>query len=205
MIYGGNAEHWTDVAEWLILRGARKVVISSDSKPQQNHINRRLSILQSYFQAEIIFAPSKAHTRENAVELLSEVYFLGPIHAVFLLPTKSSISRISDVKPIHYIDQVLRTTAPKAIFVNFVNAAAGICHLRAEAGFCTYNVQMTKDVEFGVAMNGLDDILSYKVKNILVKDDRESDTKQESTQSLYRRKFNLFDLVGTKSFCNWIT
>lgn len=191
LVYGGNAEHWTDVAEWLILRGARKVVISSDSKPQQNHINRRLSLLQSYYQAEIIFAPSKAHTRENAVELLSEVYFLGPIHAVFLLPTKSSISRISEVKPIHYIDQVLRTTAPKAIFVNFVNAAAGICHLRAEAGFCTYNVQMTKDVEFGVAMNGLDDILSYKVKNILVKDDRESDTKQESTQSLYRRMTQL--------------
>ncbi|CAH0563662.1 unnamed protein product [Brassicogethes aeneus] len=187
LVYGGNAEIWTDLTEWLILRGARKIVVSSESKPQQTHINRRLSLLQSYYGAEIVFAPSKAHTRAGAIELISEVYFLGPIHCVFLLPNKSIVSRSSDSKPVLYIDNALRTTAPKALFVNFISSAAGVCQLRSEASFGTYNIQWQKELEFNDALYSLDDILSFTVKNILIKNDKVSDTKQESTQTLFKK------------------
>lgn len=177
---------WADTVEWLILHGARKVVVSSESKPQQTHINRRLSLLQSYFGAEIVFAPSKAHTREGAAGLLSEVYFLGPIHAVFLLPNKTNMSRVSDIKHVQYIDQALRTTAPKALLVNFVSNAAGMCQFRAEAGFSTYNIQWQNDLDFSDSLNGLDNILTYKLQNILIKNDKISDSNQETTQSLFK-------------------
>lgn len=186
LIYGGTSELWTDMAEWLIFRGARKIVVSSDYKPQQTHINRRLSLLQTYFNAEIITAPGKALTREGASELLSEVYKLGPVHAVIVLPQKGTTARLSDTKPIHFIDVALRTTAPKATLVNFVHSAAGICQLRSEAGFITYNVQWDKSLEFVDALSRLDDILSYKLNNIFAKDDKVGDVDQESSQALFK-------------------
>ncbi|CAG9765257.1 unnamed protein product [Ceutorhynchus assimilis] len=186
LIYGGSSENWTDVTEWLVLRGAKKVVVSVDTKSQQNHINRRLALLQSYYSCDIIFAPNKAHTKEGAAELLSEVYCLGPIHAVFLLPQVKT-SKISDIKPVQYIDNALRTTAPKALFVNFINSAAGICQVRADAGYTTYNIQWLKELEFGDVLSGLDNVLSLKVKNVLINNDKVSDTKQESTQALFKK------------------
>lgn len=174
------------MAEWLILRGARRIVISSDSKSQPAHINRRLSLLQKYFNAKIVIAPSKAQTRDGASELLSDMYSLGPIHAVFVLPLKNDASKHSDTKPVHFIDLALRTTAPKAIFVNFIPSAAGICQLRNDAGFSTYNVQWDPSLEFADALYSLDDILSYKISNVLVKNDKVGDAEQESTQALFK-------------------
>lgn len=176
------------MAEWLVLRGARKLVVSSDAKPQQSCINRRLALLQSYFNAEIIYAPSKAQTRDGAAELLSEVYLLGPIHAVFVLPGKSGAPRVADIKPVQYIDAALRATAPKAIMVNFISNAAGLTHLRAEAGFSTYNVQWESKLDFADALYALDDILSYRITDILIKNDKVSDAEQESPQALFKSK-----------------
>lgn len=186
LIYGGTADQWTDAVEWLVFRGARKIIVSSDSKPQQVYVNRRLSLLQSCYGADIIYAPPKAHTKEGATELLSEVYHFGPIHCVFLLPIKSNDSRISKIKPIQYIDNALRTIAPKAILINFVNNAAGICQFRSEANFLSYHVQWHKDLEFSEVMYGLDEILSYNIKDILIKNDRVSDSHQETAQSLFK-------------------
>lgn len=161
-------------------------MVSSDSKPQQNHINRRLSLLQTYYGADIVTAPNKAHTKDGAAELLSEVYVLGTIQGVFLLPNKSNASKTSDIKPVQYIDNALRTTAPKALFVNFINAATGICQVRADAGFCTYNIQWDKDMTIHGAISSLDDILKCGVKNVIIKSDKTTDNKQESSQDLFK-------------------
>lgn len=177
---------WTDIAEWLILRGARKVVISSDEKSQQISINRRLSLLQKYFNATIIKTPCKARLRDGAAELLSEVYSLGPIHAVFILPLKTDDLKIGDTNPVHFIDLALRTTAPKAIFVNFVVSAAGICQLRSDAGFTTYNIQWDSNLDFTDALYSLDETLSFGINNILVKNDKVADAEQESSQALFK-------------------
>lgn len=177
---------WTDMAEWLILRGARKIVISSDHKSQQTSINRRLSLLQRYYNAEIVIAPCKARSRDGALELLSEVYSLGPIQAVFILPPKANESKVSDIKPVQFLDLALRTTAPKAIFVNFVQSGAGVGQLRNEAGFTTYNIQWDANLGFADALYGLDEILSLKISNILVKNDKIADTEQESSQALFK-------------------
>ncbi|XP_060524806.1 fatty acid synthase-like [Cylas formicarius] len=187
LIYGGSSEQWADITEWIVLRGAKKIVICSESKPQQNHLNRRLSLLQTYFGVDIIFASSRTHAREGATELLSEVDFLGPIHAVFLLPPKNNSSRVSDTKPVQYIDYALRTAAPKAIYVNFINSAAGICQLRADAGYTSYNVQWLKEYEFGDVLASLDDILTLRVTNVLVINDKSGDTRQESAQALVKK------------------
>lgn len=191
LISGGTVDQWADITEWLVLRGAKKVVVSADYRTQSNCISRRLSLLQTYFNCDIIFAPNKAHTKEGAAELLSEVSFLGPVHAVFVLPQvkTSSVSKVSDIRTVQYIDNALRHAAPKALFVNFINTASGVCQLRSDAGYPTYNIQWLKELEFGDVLSGLDTILSLRVKNVLINNDKVSDSKQESTQALFKSKY----------------
>ncbi|CAH2007391.1 unnamed protein product [Acanthoscelides obtectus] len=190
VVYGGTAETWTDLVEWLVFHGARKIVVSSDAKPQVNSLNRRLSLLQSYYQADIIMAPSKSHTKEGFQELLSEVYQLGHVHALFVLPGKSN-TKVSEIKPIQYLEHALRTTAPKAIFVNFVITASGICHQRSAAGFATYNMQYTKSTEVADCIQALDNIMDTKVSDVLVRKDKDADSRQQDgqTQHIDFRKF----------------
>lgn len=187
-VYGGVAEDWVDMVEWLVLRGARKIVVSSDSKPQHTHINRRLSLLQSYFNSDIIYAPNKAQTKDGAAELLSEVYFVGPIQAIFLLPTKSSVTKCSEIKALQYIEIALRTVAPKAVLVNFVPSAYSVFQQRIDSSFAIFNVDWIGSLEFPEILYGLDDILDCKTKQIQIKYERVTDFDEESSQDYYKSK-----------------
>nr|CAH7755304.1 unnamed protein product [Callosobruchus chinensis] len=182
VVYGGTAETWTDMVEWLVFHGARKIVVSSDAHPQANSLNRRLSLLQSYYRADIVMAPSKSHTKEGFQELLSEVYQLGHIHALFVLPGKSN-NKVSDIKPIQYLEHALRTTAPKALFVSLTSTASGICNQRSSAGFATYNLQHTKNTEIADCIQALDNILDTKVNDVLVRKDKDADSTQQDGQT----------------------
>lgn len=183
---GGSVDYWADIAEWLVLRGARKIVVCSDSKPEQTHLRRRLNLLQTYFDVDIINAPLKAHTKEGAAELVSEVYALGSIHCVFVLPSKTD--RASESKSVQYLDRALRTAAPKTLFINLLSNASGIVQNRSELGYPTFNIQWHKDLEFSEAIAGLDNILGLKVNTILIKNDRISDSTQETAQALFKSK-----------------
>nr|XP_023020295.1 fatty acid synthase-like [Leptinotarsa decemlineata] len=169
LVYGGSAEICADVIEWLVLHGAKRIVVSADIKPTQNYISRRLSLLQTHFGVDIITASAKASTKEGAAELLSEVYSIGPLHLVFTLPNKTTGTRISDTKPVQYLDSALRTTAPKATVINFINSAAGICFSRAEAGFSTFNIQWQESLDMKDGISVLDAVLNSRVDNVLVK------------------------------------
>lgn len=194
-VYGGNAEDWIDMVEWLVLRGARKIVVSSDSKPQHTHINRRLSLLQTYFGSDIIYAPNKAQTKDGATELLSEVYFVGPIQAVFLLPIKNTVSRNIDVKSLQYIELALRTVAPKAVLVNFVSSANSMFQQRVEAGFPVYSVEWLNVLEFPQILYGLDVVMDMKSKEIRIKYERVSEFDLETSQDYFKSKYIGFLII----------
>lgn len=195
-MYGGSVDQWIDVVEWLILRGAKKIIVSTDSKIQQISHQRRITLLESYFNTNVVVTSQKCNTRDGAAELLSETYMFGPIHGVFNLPQKPGISRISDSKSLYYLDLALRTTAPKAFLVNFNSLATGLCYLRSEAGFNSYNVEWMKDVDFSDVVNNLDDLFFYQLKSIHVKVDKSNDIKQETTAALFRSiKQGLIDFI----------
>ncbi|XP_017779765.1 PREDICTED: fatty acid synthase-like isoform X2 [Nicrophorus vespilloides] len=194
LVYGGTAEAWIDLVEWLVLRGARNVVVASDAKPQQLSIKHRLSLLKKHFKVEIIFTQNRPQTKDNAMELLTELYRLGPIQGVFILPNKTSVTRVSDIKSVQYIELALRTTAPKALFVNFWFSSAGICQIRSDSGFATFNIQWDSGLEFIDGLYALDDVLSFKANNIFVKNDKVSEIDQETPQALYKKLMLLLPL-----------
>ncbi|XP_025835289.1 fatty acid synthase-like [Agrilus planipennis] len=185
LIVGGNEESWIDMAEWLVLRGAKKIIAASESKPQQSNLTRRLTLLKSFYNADIIHAPFEAHTRDSAMELISEVFMLGPINAVFLLPSNYEKLRNSDIKSVQYIDAELKTKAPKALFVNFMKEFTGICQNRSEAGFPTCTVEWQNGIQFSDILDDLDDILSYRLNHIYVTNNEINELFGESNQMLY--------------------
>lgn len=163
-------------------------MVASESKVKRTHISRRLNILRNYYNADILHSPTKVQTKESAVELLSEVYFLGPIGAVFVLPSSNTTSKTSDIKAIQYLDTALRTTAPKAILVNFLRNSAGICQRRVDAGFQTFNVQWQQSLDFNCVFRALDKILNLKSKNVLIKDDKLNENRTGNIHANYKSK-----------------
>lgn len=170
-------------------------MVASESKVKRSHISRRLNLLRNYYNADILHSPTKVQTKESAVELLSEVYFLGPIGAVFVLPSPNNTSKTSDVKAIQYLDTALRTTAPKAILVNFLRNSAGICQRRVDAGFQTFNVQWQQSLDFNCVFRALDKILNLKSKNVLIKDDKLNDSRKGNIHANYKSKIKSLEVV----------
>lgn len=185
---GGPIELWTDLVEWLVFRGARKIVVSSDCKPQQGYHNRRLELLQRYFNAKIYQVQNKIQTKENASEFFSEVYKIGPINTVFVLPPKSTQLKQSDFKAVQYLDIALRNVSPKSMFVNMYSGSFGLSQNRYDVEFPTCNVEWPSTVEFSDVLFGLDDILRLKIRHVVIKSSKIADILQESTQALYKSR-----------------
>ncbi|KAB0802399.1 hypothetical protein PPYR_04585 [Photinus pyralis] len=189
LIYGGSSEMYTDLLEWLVFRGARKIVLATNGRtPEDMHLHRRISLLQSSFNATIVFSKKNAKNKDEVAGLLSEMYSLGEIQAVFTLPRVKAGE--SAVNAILNLESCLKSMAPKTQFINFVEDAAGICELRVNAGFPSHNIAWENLLKFPDVLKSLDLILTFKARNILIKSDRLKDVIQENSQSLYK-KLNL--------------
>lgn len=116
------------------------------------------------------------------------MYILGPIHTVFTLPNKATVSGTSDTKQVQNIDAALRTVAPKAILINFVNVAGAICQLRSDAGFSTTNVQL-RDNDVGDAICVLDDIFTTSSPSLLIVRDKDGDSRVGVQSSFLGKSF----------------
>lgn len=151
------------MTEWLVYRGARKIVIAC-CDPQNNDLSRRLNILRTEYDADILYTATTIKTKEDAHGLLSEVYFLGPIGAVFLLPDLTK-----DKKLVLHMDLALRTTAPKASLMNFLKNSSGYCYTRRAVGFATFDIQCQKGVAFRDVLKALDDVLNSTSNDVLIR------------------------------------
>ncbi|KAK4881873.1 hypothetical protein RN001_005192 [Aquatica leii] len=189
LIYGGSSDMYTDLLEWLIFRGARKVVVTSESKLNDVDLNRRVALLTLYYNANITFTSKKNDSETSVLELLPESNLLGPVVAVFALPNQKSNTEL-DIKSVLSLDSVLRTMAPKATLFNFLNSASGVCELRKNLGFPTYNIHWENTLQFNNVLKSLDTIIRFKSRDIFMKTDRFKNIIQETSQSLYE-KLNL--------------
>ncbi|KAF7281302.1 hypothetical protein GWI33_004884 [Rhynchophorus ferrugineus] len=196
LIYGGSPEDCIDMAEWLVHRGAKKIVIATNTNTPQNYINRRLSLLQNNFDCNIVVVSFEGKTTENANALLKQVCRLGPINAVFLLPP--STAPISDyVKAAQSIELVLKSIAPKATLFNFVAAASGVAQTRIDSGFATYNIQSLEDLDFNDILSNLDDIIKHEFKNVYINNEAMGDSKQENQQALHKKMIQILPSIET--------
>lgn len=91
-VVGGKAEQCVDVAEWLVLRGAYHVVIALNCRSMSNQLTRRIGLLRSYHNTQLVLVSTPAATTGTSATNLLHVATSaigGKLGAIFILPAVS--------------------------------------------------------------------------------------------------------------------
>lgn len=92
---GDNAETWLHTVEWLIFHGAKSVYVLT---PTSTCMSRRLPLLKEYHNAQIkILSCSQPKEAANHV---TEIYKMGSIDAIFILPSTNSSANFNIISAI---------------------------------------------------------------------------------------------------------
>ncbi|XP_069677436.1 fatty acid synthase-like isoform X2 [Periplaneta americana] len=149
VIAGGLGGFGLELVDWLVLRGARKLVLNSRSGPKTGYQSSRVKTWRSY-EATVVSSRSDITTKEGVRTLLSEANRLGPVDAIFnlavelrdaLLDNQTEEDFIASARPkAHatlYLDELSREMCPQLRhFVVFSSVSCG----RGNAGQTNYGM-----------------------------------------------------------------
>ena len=79
-----------ELADWLVLRGARKLVLSSRTGIRTGYQSLRVRVWRSY-GAKVVISLADITTVSGVTELLSEANRLGQVDAIFNLAVVSDV------------------------------------------------------------------------------------------------------------------
>ncbi|XP_017771571.1 PREDICTED: fatty acid synthase-like [Nicrophorus vespilloides] len=147
VIIGGLGGIGLELADWLVLRGARKLVLSSRNGPKTGYQALRIRIWKSY-GVSVITSTENVSNEMGVARLLEESNHLGPVGAIFnlavclndaLIENQSEDSFIAAEMPkgtvTKYMDVMSRKLCPKLHdFVVFSSVTCG----RGNAGQTNY-------------------------------------------------------------------
>jgi NAD(P)-dependent dehydrogenase (short-subunit alcohol dehydrogenase family) len=85
---GGLGGIGLELADWLVLRGARKLVLSSRSGVRTGYQSLRVRLWRSY-SATVVISQADITTESGVKELLSDANHLGQVDAIFNLAVVS--------------------------------------------------------------------------------------------------------------------
>lgn len=145
--------------EWLVHRGAKKLIVSPYSKTGQTNLNRRLSLFRKYFNVDIVVSKHPVTSEVGVSQLLRESSNSGPIDAVFIVPNESETVTTEERVAIELLVKKLRLVAPTALVVNYLPTAAGICH-DTDKGLKSYSIEMIEDGDIRHGLKALNRVLS---------------------------------------------
>lgn len=83
-IPGGLGGFGLELTDWLVLRGAKKVVLSSRSGVREGYQSMRIKIWESY-GVEIKICTDDISTDQGVISLLKKANELGPVGGIFNL------------------------------------------------------------------------------------------------------------------------
>lgn len=132
VVFGGNSGLWMEFTEWLVRRGARKVIVALNTLAMSSHTARRLNLLtENYVCATInVVSSAQVDTQKAATSLLNRAVKMGPLAAVFFI-TVDEDSRI-----VYNLDWVSRRMPypSSAQFVCILSGGADVCEQRRRDG-----------------------------------------------------------------------
>ena len=80
-----------ELADWLVLRGARKLVLSSRTGIRTGYQSLRVRLWHSY-GAKVVISLTDITTESGVTELLTDANRLGQVDAIFNLAVVSGVS-----------------------------------------------------------------------------------------------------------------
>jgi fatty acid synthase len=90
MFTGGLVGFGLELADWLVLRGARKLVLSSRNGIRTGYQSLRVRVWSSY-GAKVVISVADITTESGVRDLLSDANRLGQVDAIFNLAVVSSM------------------------------------------------------------------------------------------------------------------
>ncbi|KAJ9600111.1 hypothetical protein L9F63_009587 [Diploptera punctata] len=149
IITGGLGGLGLELADWLVLRGARKLILTSRTGLRTGYQSSRIRIWQRH-GVKVQISLADITTETGVKELLSEAIKLGPVDAIFNLAvvlkdallvnqTEENFIESAGPKPIatHYLDVLSRKLCPELRhFVVFSSVSCG----RGNAGQTNYGM-----------------------------------------------------------------
>ncbi|KAJ3652430.1 hypothetical protein Zmor_018395 [Zophobas morio] len=149
VVIGGLGGVGLELSDWLILRGARKLVLASRSGIQSGYQQQRINIWTTY-GVEVKISTKDVSTERGCEDLIKEATELGPVDAIFNLAVvlKDALfenqteenfeaSLAPKARATLYLDRVTRKWCPKLrYFVVFSSVSCG----RGNAGQSNYGM-----------------------------------------------------------------
>jgi NADPH:quinone reductase and related Zn-dependent oxidoreductases len=149
IICGGLGGFGLELADWLVLRGARKLVLTSRSGVKNGYQALRIKIWKSY-DVQVLISTDDITTEAGVVNLLTEANKLGPVDGIFNLavvlkdalfenqtPEDFNASLGPKANATKYFDKYSRTMCPTlGQFVVFSSVSCG----RGNAGQTNYGM-----------------------------------------------------------------
>ncbi|EFA05248.1 Fatty acid synthase-like Protein [Tribolium castaneum] len=138
IILGGLGGFGLELADWLVLRGARNLVLTSRTGVQTGYQTQRIKIWQSY-GARVNISTITISSKDDCVKLIQEATKLAPVDAIFNLAVvlkdelfenqteeNFRISLTPKAFATKYLDQVSRDLCPNLrFFVVFSSVSCG--------------------------------------------------------------------------------
>ncbi|KAJ8976879.1 hypothetical protein NQ317_001203 [Molorchus minor] len=149
VIVGGLGGFGLELADWLVLRGAKKIVLTSRKGMSTGYQHLRVRIWRSY-GVRVYISQSVVSTEDGCKQLIEESLELGPIAAIFNLaviladaifenqtPETFATSFGPKATATHYLDKLSRKMCPTLReFVVFSSVSCG----RGNAGQTNYGM-----------------------------------------------------------------
>ncbi|KAJ3653406.1 hypothetical protein Zmor_012660 [Zophobas morio] len=138
IVIGGLGGVGLELSDWLVLRGARKLVLSSRSGIQTGYHQQRIHIWTTY-GVEVKISVRDVTTERGCEDLINEATELGPVDAIFNLAVVLKDALFEDqtqetfetslapkARATLYLDRVTRKLCPKLrYFVIFSSLSCG--------------------------------------------------------------------------------
>uniref|UniRef100_A0A1A9W891 Uncharacterized protein n=1 Tax=Glossina brevipalpis TaxID=37001 RepID=A0A1A9W891_9MUSC len=149
IIPGGLGGFGLELADWMAIRGAKQIVLSSSRGLTNDYQRYRIALWKTY-GCEVLISTSNICTYEGCCNLLKEAKNMAPIggifnlavtlqDAIFLNQTKEKFAKSFDPKAVatKYLDELSRVMCPKLEhFVVFSSVSCG----RGNAGQTNYGM-----------------------------------------------------------------
>ncbi|XP_054279954.1 fatty acid synthase-like [Macrosteles quadrilineatus] len=140
IIIGSCEDLWLDLAQWLVGRGARRLVLA----PTYAHLNtsnaHRLDRLINLNYARVMLtSAARIGTYDDATIVLNEAIKLGPVGGIFFVGLAENSPTIA------HVDSAARQQIPDLPqFVCLLGGSTAVCQSRAKLGFSSKLVQSEK-------------------------------------------------------------
>ncbi|MFZ2776733.1 MAG: amino acid adenylation domain-containing protein [Candidatus Rickettsiella isopodorum] len=106
LITGGTGAIGMAITNWLIRRGAKKIILTSRAKKWSTEGQKEISALSHHYDAHVIFISGDISCKKSAASIIGECEKLGPLTGIFhaagivsdgLLRNELSVSKMQEV------------------------------------------------------------------------------------------------------------